>query len=74
MNYTSRVVEPAPRVIIRQCGGYLVTSPPDARIQIGVFGETEAEAIETYRTRLEVWHHLLEKHASREAAARKGSL
>lgn len=35
---------PKPRLIHRECGGWLAVSPRGARFQIGVTAETEAHA------------------------------
>jgi predicted RNase H-like HicB family nuclease len=44
-----------PRLIERECGGWLAVSPPEAALQIGVTGKSEAEAVRAYTQALRLW-------------------
>jgi hypothetical protein len=51
---------PAPRVVHRACGGWLVYSAPGASLKIGVTAESEEAAKADYEDALEQWRTLLE--------------
>lgn len=49
----------APKLIERQCGGWLAISPACEPIKIGVSAETEQDAAFRYRVALAQWRMLL---------------
>lgn len=46
---------PTPKVVTRTCGGYLATSLPCFRFQIGVIGDTRESAIKAFRASYNRW-------------------
>ena len=50
----------APDVYPRTCGGFLVVTPKNEPVRIGVTGPTEEEAVASYWQRIRVWQELLE--------------
>lgn len=44
-----------PRVLARECGGWLAVSPSWSRFSIGVTAPSEREAEELFRTEFEKW-------------------
>lgn len=52
--------EMEPRVMPRQCGGWLAVSPKWAPLRIGVTGATEREAREGFRYAVTAWSATLE--------------
>lgn len=62
-----QIASEIPRLVHRQCGGWLALAPRDASLQIGVWADSEQEAIEKYRTTLDDWNATL---AQRGVAAR----
>lgn len=53
-----------PRVLRRECGGWLAVSPPGAEIRIGAIGITAESARERFRNELREWARLLEEPES----------
>jgi len=49
-----------PVTIRRASGAWLAVSPSGAELKIGVTGDTEAEAVEHFRTALSKWLALIE--------------
>jgi len=47
------------RIVQRRCGGWLVTSPCDSALQIGVVGATKGSALLAYEVSLREWMHIL---------------
>lgn len=48
----------APKLIRRQCGGWLAVSPSTEEVKIGVTGSSEIEAEDRYRVALARWRAL----------------
>ncbi len=52
------VVNDDMRIMPRRCGGWLAISGPTQSFKIGVFGNSESEAVDTFRTTLARWHEI----------------
>lgn len=55
----SNVHEVAPRLIKRDCGGWLAVSPPGAALSLGVTAATEADAVAKFRAAETRWLTIL---------------
>jgi hypothetical protein len=48
-----------PKLVRRECGGWLAVSPADEPVKIGVVAETEQDAIKKYEKKIVVWRETL---------------
>ncbi len=48
-----------PRLVHRQCGGWLALAPKGVTLRIGVWADSEESAREKYRTAVEGWRATL---------------
>jgi hypothetical protein len=55
-----RIGEIKPRLLPRECGGWLAVSPVWARFSIGVTGATEEEAQDRFRSEFAIWVSLVD--------------
>lgn len=53
--------EVAPKIVRRECGGWLALAPRTALFRVGVTAETEVEAKEKFRTVYNRWIEILNK-------------
>jgi len=67
MMHTSTIEKP--RIVHRECGGWLALSPLGAALRIGVTAPSEGEAIEGYRAAVEKWEALLDASPASDAAS-----
>lgn len=58
-----------PRIIHRECGGWLALSPPDEALRIGVVASTQDAAEAQYRASLAQWRLAFSEAANRTAAS-----
>ena len=52
-----------PKVVHRECGGWIAYPPPDAGIRIGVTAESEDAARSKYMSAIAQWRLLLARDA-----------
>jgi hypothetical protein len=48
----------SPRLIRRECGGWLAVSPPESPLKLGAVGETEAAARAAFEAEVSHWDRL----------------
>jgi hypothetical protein len=48
-----------PRLVPRQCGGWLALAPPGASLRIGVWADSEEAALDKYQTAVREWRATL---------------
>lgn len=60
---------PEPIVVERKCGGWLATSPNNARALIGVTADTEKEVVAEFKIVYARWLELLKHSRFRKRAA-----
>ena len=58
-----------PRIIERECGGWLATSPKGALIRLGETGATKDDAVERFRLAWRQWRETLEASDSVQTRA-----
>jgi hypothetical protein len=47
-----------PRLIARECGGWLAVSPPESPLKLAVIGDTEAAARAAFDVEAKAWDRL----------------
>lgn len=54
-----QIASEMPRLVQRQCGGWLALAPRGVSLRIGVWADSEEAAREKYRTAVEGWQATL---------------
>ena len=50
-----------PRLIRRNCGGWIALSPHENKLKIGILAETEKEAVARFAQSFSIWNQNLQK-------------
>lgn len=56
----NKFVQPEPRLVAREPGGWLALSPPNSTLRIGVVGTSKADAKERFAEAVAAWRILAE--------------
>jgi hypothetical protein len=49
----------SPKLVRRECGGWLAVHPPEEPVKIGVVAATEPEAVKKYKEAISIWRQTL---------------